>query len=76
MQSVSYRDSIAILLIKGNTIGVQILAYVGDGDGMLECLAESAERHLWYVRVDPVFDPYRADPRFARILAEAGYGPG
>ena len=41
---------------------------------MLGCLEEGAEHHLWYVRSEPVFDPYREDARFQRILREAGFG--
>lgn len=48
-------------------------ALLGERDHMLECLAEDVDWHLWYVAEDPVFDPYRADPAFQRLLASAGF---
>ncbi len=44
-----------------------------DPDPMLACLEEAARHHLWYVRAEPIFDPYRGDPRFRQILASAGF---
>ncbi len=34
-------------------------ALLGERERMLECLAEQADWHLWYVIEEPVFDPYR-----------------
>jgi len=43
---------------------------------MFACLQrEVARRHGWYLAVEPVYDPYRDDPRFAELLETAGHGP-
>jgi Tfp pilus assembly protein PilF len=47
-------------------------ARLGERERMLECLAEDVDRYLWYVVEDPVFDPYRDDPKFREILSAAG----
>lgn len=49
-------------------------ARLGDRGEVLACLARAAAHHLWYVRSEPVFDPYRDDPEFRRILRAAGFG--
>ena len=48
-------------------------ARLGERQRMLECLAEDVDRHLWYVVEDPVFDPYRNDTEFQRLLSDAGF---
>ncbi len=50
-------------------------ALLGERERMLECLREQADRHLWYVLEEPVFDPYRDDPRFQEVLAAGGLPP-
>ena len=40
---------------------------------MFDCLDEAREESkLFYVKVDPVFAPYRDAPRFLALLAEMG----
>ncbi len=51
-------------------------ALVGERERMLECLAEDVDRHLYYVVEDPVFDPYRGDPQFQKLLLAAGFPAG
>ena len=50
-------------------------ARLGERERMIDCLAEDVarERHLFYILEDPVFDPYRRDPRFQAVLRDAGY---
>jgi len=46
---------------------------LGDHDAALSWLERAAEeRSYWliYIKVDPVLDPLRQDPRFASILAK------
>jgi DNA-binding winged helix-turn-helix (wHTH) protein/tetratricopeptide (TPR) repeat protein len=50
-------------------------ALLGERERMLECLAEQADWHLWYVLEEPVFDPYRDDPRFQEVLVAGGLPP-
>jgi hypothetical protein len=56
------------------TSAVWVLAFVGDADGMFECLDFVLDREgdLSYVKVHPLLDRYRADPRMVRALARAG----
>ena len=51
-------------------------ALVGERERMLECLGEDVDRHLFYVVEDPVFDPYRDDPQFQKLLLAAGFPVG
>jgi hypothetical protein len=45
------------------------LAMLGDADAMFECLREAIDRGDWvFLKADPVFAPYRADPRFTALL--------
>ena len=49
------------------------LAYLGDEDGMYSWLEKTADRDLSYIQLEPVFDPYRDDPRFRELLTRAGW---
>lgn len=49
-------------------------ALLGERDRMFACLNEQADSYLWYVVEEPVFAPYRDDPRFQEVL-EAGALP-
>ena len=46
---------------------------LGETDRMFACMDDAlAMRRLWYVQVEPLFDPYRSDPRFQAILEGMG----
>ena len=51
-----------------------MLAYLGDREGTLRCLEEFVDRGLFinFIKVDPLFDPNRDDPRFDALLARMG----
>jgi hypothetical protein len=50
-----------------------MLAYLGDREGTFRCLEESVDRgRFGMIKVNPVFDPYRDDPRFEALLARVG----
>lgn len=49
------------------------LAYLGEEEWLFECLERSVDHHLWYVRSEPIFEPYRDDPRFTAVLERAGF---
>ncbi len=72
LQAVSRRRS-------GDTCGTNasvaaaVYAQLGDADRLFVCLGrEVRNRHPWYLKVNPVFDPYRDDPRFPPLLHIAG----
>jgi TolB-like protein/DNA-binding winged helix-turn-helix (wHTH) protein/Flp pilus assembly protein TadD len=51
-------------------------AGLGDRNAVFEWLEwayAARDVHLVYLPVDPKWDPYRADPRFAALLARAGF---
>jgi len=48
-------------------------AAVGHADRMFECLEKASERHLYYIGVNPLFEPYRSDPRFIDLFRRSGY---
>jgi len=48
---------------------------LGDRDGVFECLdraAEDREARIIHLKVDPLYDPVRPDPRFETLLRLAG----
>ncbi len=47
-------------------------AWRAETDEMFAALSVAARRQLWYAAVEPVFAPYRTDPRFTEILARVG----
>ena len=49
-------------------------AYLREEEKMYRCLERALERQVWYVKVDPLFAPYRSSPRFAALLERAGLG--
>ncbi len=43
--------------------------FSGEADAMFECLQKAIDRRdLVWLEADPVYDPYREDPRFAALL--------
>ncbi len=49
--------------------GAGALAILGEADAMFACLAKAIERRdVVYLKADPVYEPYRSDPRFAALL--------
>gem|GEM_PF-3417237 len=48
------------------------LAAGGDREGMFHCLDEADPTMLTFVGFEPVFAPYRKDPRFATLVERAG----
>jgi DNA-binding winged helix-turn-helix (wHTH) protein/tetratricopeptide (TPR) repeat protein len=59
---------------RGDGLGTAMAwAFIGDRERMLTCLAEAVDDYLWYAAVEPVFDPYRDDPRFQKLMRAAGF---
>jgi len=50
------------------------LAYLGDDEPMYDQLELAEVKDLSHIRLDPVFDPYRRDPRFVDLIDRTGYG--
>ncbi len=49
------------------------LAQLGESDAMFDCLQVArSENRINYPKVEPLFDPYRSDPRFQAILEGMG----
>jgi hypothetical protein len=49
-----------------------------DADAALAALArayDARDIHLIFLTVDPRWDAYRGDPRFAALLARCGFAP-
>ena len=57
--------------VQSNT-AAQGFAYVGNQDRMFECLDQALQRDVAYFKVNPLFAPYRSDPRFVSFLQSAG----
>ena len=67
---------------RGHTVSPFAVALVhlglGGKDEALHWLSRAVDEHATYVasiRVDPLFDPLRQDPRFARLLARMNLAP-
>ncbi|MGC1105974.1 MAG: winged helix-turn-helix domain-containing protein [Candidatus Acidiferrales bacterium] len=59
-------------------IHVIVYAGMGDRDKMFAYLQEAVQKHLnilTALKADPVYDPYRSDPRFQAILRKVGLAP-
>ena len=63
-----------------NTFGdyaiARTYAYAGHGEKMFKYLEESfvnKERGLTYIKVQPVFDRYRKDPRFVQLMKNMNF---
>ncbi len=42
---------------------------IGEADALFACLQKAIDRKdEVYLKANPVYDPYRADPRFAALL--------
>jgi len=50
------------------------LAYLGEADRMFACLEEAVATRMFanYLKVEPLYQPYRSDPRFVAILEKQG----
>ena len=49
---------------------------LGDHDRVFDCLDEALkerELRMLYLKVDPIFDPLRSDPRFDMLLRRVGF---
>jgi hypothetical protein len=59
---------------ENDSVGAKLRADTGDRDGALACLAEGVRRRAFNIglllKVSPMWDPLRDDPRFDAILAE------
>jgi eukaryotic-like serine/threonine-protein kinase len=56
----------------------RLYARLGDNDRALEWLQKAYDKHsdyLVYLRVDPMFDELRSDPRFAELMRKVGLAP-
>ncbi|MGB6484701.1 MAG: winged helix-turn-helix domain-containing protein [Candidatus Acidiferrales bacterium] len=63
-----------------DSIWIYIIAYagMGDRDNLFAYLQEALQQHLnilTALKVDPVYDPYRSDPRFQALLRRVGLAP-
>jgi hypothetical protein len=56
-----------------------LYAALGEKDSAFAWLQrgyEGRDAFMVFMQVEPVYDPVRADPRFARLLQQVGLGPG
>ncbi|MGB6875154.1 MAG: winged helix-turn-helix domain-containing protein [Candidatus Acidiferrales bacterium] len=63
-----------------DSIWIYIIVYagLGDRDEFFAYLQEALQQHLnilTALKVDPVYDPYRSDPRFQAVLRKVGLAP-
>jgi len=57
----------------------QVLAQMGDRESAITALEQAravGDGGLIYARNDPMLDPLRSDPRFARLLQGMGFDGG
>ncbi|MHC4138173.1 MAG: adenylate/guanylate cyclase domain-containing protein [Planctomycetota bacterium] len=55
------------------TVGVHLFAWLGEADALFDCLDEVIEEKSWlFYKADPLFAPYRDDPRFTAVLRRMG----
>ncbi len=53
-----------------------VYAALGDADSAFEWMEKAYERRsmrITWIRVNPVFDPLRSDPRFQDLLRRIGF---
>jgi tetratricopeptide (TPR) repeat protein len=63
---------------QASTMIARVYLGLGEVDQAFEWLWKGLEeRSFWnvFLRVDPVYDPIRSDPRFQDLLESAGLGP-
>ncbi len=63
-----------------DSISIHIIVYagMGDRDKLFAYLQEALQQHLnalTALKVDPLYDPYRSDPRFQAFLRKVGLAP-
>ncbi len=69
-------------LASGNRCGhnaleaAMVWARIGNREWLYECLEEASERYLWFIASEPIYDPYRGDEEFQRIVQAAGFPLG
>ena len=54
----------------------QAWAWLGEADRMYECLDISSPRAYGYLKLNPVYEPYRSTRRFRDLLRQANLEPG
>jgi TolB-like protein/class 3 adenylate cyclase/Flp pilus assembly protein TadD len=52
------------------SFGAEVYALIGEADSSYHCLNEAFDRtgRIWLIRGNPVYAPYRDDPRFTALL--------
>jgi len=56
----------------------RLYARLGDNNQALEWLQKAYDKHSDYLvllKVDPMFDETRSDPRFAELMRKIGFAP-
>ena len=62
--------------VAGANIAIGYIG-IGDNDTALSWLEQAYHEHsqaLTYLKIDPVYDPLRSDPRFTELLRRVGLG--